>query len=97
MLNQIVIVGRVAKLIETKNKDKTVISGLVLKVPRNYHDENGDYQVDFIKCQLSKYLNITVDIKENELVGIRGRLESDDLSTFVIVEKITYLGKNIIK
>lgn len=85
MLNQFILVGRVY---EIKDLDR-----LVVKVPRAYKNELGDYVDDYIECILSPNFDTTL-LKLEDIVGIKGRLQRDsvigELQAFA--EKITYLS-----
>ena len=53
MLNQVMMVGRLTadpELQETENENK--YSKLTLAVPRNYKNENGEYETDFIPVDI---------------------------------------------
>lgn len=55
MLNQIVLVGRIAKTPEIiENQDGSKFSIINLAVPRNFKNEYGVYDTDFIDCTLGK-------------------------------------------
>ena len=94
MLNQVVLVGRLAKA--PKIYDNKGI--LTLKVPRPYKNSEGEYENDLIP------VNITGPILENarnyltvgSLVGVKGRIEADQSRTDgrikIIVEKISFLS-----
>lgn len=103
MLNQIVLVGRLAydpELYETES-GKTVVR-LVLAVPRAYKNAEGEYDTDFINCKLwqgvakstSEYCN------KGDLIGIKGRVETYNYETEhgrryiteVVADKVTFLS-----
>lgn len=89
MLNNVMIVGRLKEIIKGEDKCEIKIS-----VPRYYKNSNGEYDIDVIPCTLwngiannaMEYLNI------EDVVGIRGRLQSVNDNVFVIAEKITFLS-----
>ncbi len=104
MLNQTVIVGRIVmdpELIETETGKK--VSNLTIAVPRNYKNKDGEYETDFIDCTLWNTIaeNTTEYCKKGDLVGIKGRLETDTYereessiirNTKLIAEKVTFLS-----
>lgn len=101
MLNQIVIVGRIVEMetIETENTNKQMSTHKViitLAVPRSYKNINGEYDTDFIPCTLWNGIaeNTTqYYCKKGDLVGIKGRLQSnEDKSMIVVAEKVTFLS-----
>lgn len=99
MLNQVVIVGRLVgdvELKETENRAKKAT--VTLAVPRSYKNNEGEYETDFIRCQLyGKVAENTAEYCEKgDIIGIRGTLQSykhEDKSYLkVVAEKITFLS-----
>ena len=85
MLNQVVVVGRINSMESGK---------LVIAVPRSFKNENGEYDTDYIEARLSSAIenNVSTYCEVGDLVGIKGRLESDANRMFVIAEKVTFLS-----
>lgn len=99
MLNQIVLVGRLVHAPEVeKTESGKERSYVTLAVPREYKNTNGEYETDFIKCQLFNELakNTVEYCKKGDLVGIRGMLQSykfeDRNYLKVVAEKVTFLS-----
>lgn len=100
MVNQIVLVGRIAKEIEDiKLENGKNASIMTLSVPRNYKNEERIYDRDYIDCIL--YSGIAENCKDycnkEDLVGIKGHLQSrtnieENSKTLVVVEKVTFLS-----
>lgn len=103
MLNQIVLVGRLAndpELFQTETGKK--VARMVLAVPRAYKNVNGEYDTDFLTCKLWQGIaQRTMDYcHKGDLVGVKGRLENytyeteNDKRTFteVVVDKVTFLS-----
>lgn len=95
MLNQTVLVGRIVsdpQINETKNERK--IATITLAVSRNYKNENGNYDTDFIPCVLwnSVAENAYEYCKKGDLVGVKGRVQMTKNKMEVIVEKLTFLS-----
>ena len=103
MLNQTVLVGRIVKdpeIIETESGKK--VSNITVAIPRSYKNVNGEYDTDFVDCTLWSGLaeNTCEYCKKGDLVGVKGRLETDYYekegvnikNTKVIAEKITFLS-----
>lgn len=90
MLNQIILVGRVANL-EVNDEGKAI---LMLAVPRSFKNADGEYETDILKCRL--YGAIATNTKEyckkGDIVGVKGRLQSEDGSMIAIAEKVTFLS-----
>lgn len=105
MLNQIVLVGRIAKelKIEELKSGKKMLK-LTIAVPRSFKNANGEYETDFIDCVL--WNNIAENTKnycqKGDIVGVKGRLETDMIldrdgeiigkSINVIAERVTFLS-----
>ena len=100
MLNQIVLVGRVANEMEIKEVENKKLVTLTLAVPRSYKNADGVYDTDFIKCTLwnSMAENTAEYVKKGDLVGIKGRLQTEEINGFsitnVIAEKVTFLSSS---
>ena len=106
MVNQIVLVGRIARAPETKvTENGKKYATLTLAVPRNYKNVNGEYDTDFLDCTLwsavaestSEYCNT------GDMIGVKGRvqtriIESPDgvkrKKTEIVAEKVTFLTSN---
>ena len=53
MLNHVILVGRLTNTPEVKVLDNgKKRSSVVLAVPRNYKNSNGEYETDFVDCVL---------------------------------------------
>lgn len=103
MLNQTVIIGRIVKdpeIVETENGKK--VTNLNLAVPRSYKNVDGEYETDYIPCVLWQGIaeNVVTYCKKGDLVGIKGRLETnsyekEEIKHYVmqlIAEKVTFLS-----
>lgn len=104
MLNQTVIVGRIARdpeLRKTENGKK--VTNVTLAVPRSFKNSNGEYETDFINCVLWKGIaESTVEYcHKGDLVGIKGRIQSREYTNNedekkhiveVVAEKVTFLS-----
>lgn len=90
MLNQMILVGRVSNL-EVNDEGKAVIT---LAIPRSFKNADGEYETDILKCRL--YGAIATNTKEycrkGDIVGVKGRLQSEDGSMIAIAEKVTLLS-----
>lgn len=106
MVNQIVLVGRIVKTPElrmTENGKK--MSSIVLAVPRNYKNSEGQYDTDFLDCTLwTGVAESTAEYcKTGDLVGVRGRLQTRIVETpegtkkkktEIIAERVNFLSSN---
>lgn len=91
MLNQIVFVGRLTDIKENKEENKAKVT---LAIPRNYKNENGEYDTDYIPCELKGVIatNTIEYCKIGDLIGIRGRIESENKKIVIKAEKVTFLS-----
>lgn len=94
MLNQVICVGRIAKdieIVENDNKKQYIVT---LAVPRSYKNVDGIYETDFISCILWNNVGeqTLIYCKQGDLVGIKGRLQTEDNKIIVVAEKVTFLS-----
>lgn len=106
MVNQIVLVGRIARTLETRiTENGKKMATLTLAVPRNYKNSNGEYDTDFLDCTLwSAVAESTSEYCETgDMIGIKGRLQTRVVETpegtkrkktEIIAEKVTFLTSN---
>lgn len=95
MLNQFILVGRLANTKTESNK-----SIITLAVPRSYKNENGEYDTDFIDIVL--YSTIAENTKnycnKGDLIGITGRVQTTQTEknkiTEIIGNKVTFLSSH---
>ena len=104
MLNHVILVGRltntpVVKVLDNGKKRSSV----VLAVPRNYKNSNGEYETDFVDCVLWTTVaeNTAEYCKVGDMIGVKGRLQSRYVEntegvkkkkTEVVAERITFLS-----
>lgn len=103
MLNQIVLVGRLTSDPQINEVEGKKVSTITLAVPRNFKNQNGEYDTDFISCTLwfSIAENVVEYCRKGDLVGVKGRLETKEIENEdgtknykleVIAEKVTFLS-----
>ena len=103
MLNQVVLVGRLVRDPEVKEtKNGNSISRVTLAIPRSYKNVDGEYETDFIPCKLWQGIaeNTVTYCKVGDLIGIKGRLETDSYEKEekmyyvmnLVAEKVTFLS-----
>lgn len=103
MLNQTVMVGRLVdepKL--QKLEDGKKVMNMTLAIPRSFKNAEGEYDTDFVDCTLWNSIaeNTSEYCRKGDLVGIKGRLQTDlyekdgekRKSTRLIAEKVTFLS-----
>lgn len=103
MLNQAVLVGRIAKEPELKQTESgKTVSNITLAVPRSFKNASGEYDTDFISCVLWRGVaeSTASYCKKGDLVGIKGRIQTriyekdaeKKYATEVVAEKVTFLS-----
>lgn len=87
-MNQVVLVGRIAKIREEENN--TIIT---LAIHRNYKNADGEYEIDFIDCQLfGEVATKTIEYcRTGDMVGIKGRLQVNNKKMIVVADRLTFL------
>ena len=104
MLNQVVLVGRLTKNLETKElEDGKKVLNMTLAIPRSYKNVDGVYETDFVDCTLWNQIAETTSeyCKKGDILGVKGRLQIDNYEKEdgskvyklnVIAEKVTFLS-----
>lgn len=95
MLNQIVLVGRLVKELELKELESgKKVCNITLAVPRSFKNSKGEYETDFIDCALWENIaeNTVEYCHKGDLIGIKGRLQTEEETLYVMAEKITFLN-----
>lgn len=104
MLNNVVLVGRLTSDPEMKEvgKDGKVVN-FTLAVQRNYKNADGEYEADFIQCNVWNQIaeNMSEYCHKGDIVGVKGTLQSSSYEdkegnkrykTDVRVDKVTFLS-----
>lgn len=79
MINQSVLVGRLTKDVELRyTPSNQAVATFTLAVNRNFKNQNGDYEADFINCVMWRQQaeNIANWTQKGMLVGITGRIQT---------------------
>ena len=94
MLNNVVIVGRLTSDPVLIKDDEKNYCEITLAVNRNFKNADGVYETDFIPCILFGNISLTTCeyCKKGDVLGIKGRLQSNDNKLEVIAEKVTFLS-----
>lgn len=99
MLNQTVMVGRLTHDLKRELiDDNREVCQITISVPRNYKNENGEYETDYIPVIITDNIskNVCEYCKKNDVIGIKGRIESvkenDNYNVRIIAEKVTFLS-----
>lgn len=97
------LVGRLTSKPEMVNTDSgKAYTKICLAVPRNYKNEEGSYDTDFLYCILwgSVAEAATEYCNKEDLIGVKGRVQSNTYevdgekkySMDIVAEKVTYLS-----
>lgn len=96
MLNQVIIVGRLANEVKLKENEDKKVAVITLACPRTFKNEEGVYNTDFINCTLWQGIaeNTAEYCRKGDLIGIKGRVQENDGQLSIIAEKVTFLSSN---
>lgn len=106
MMNQVVLVGRLAKEVEVKELESgKKVANITLACPRSFKNADGEYDTDFIDCVLWQGVaeNTAEYCHKGDVVGVKGRLQTSEYEKEegskikkqeVVAEKITFLSSN---
>lgn len=98
MMNQVVLVGRLARDVNYKEYNNNKKAIIILAVPRPFKNAEGVYETDFIKCELFGIMasNTKEFVHKGDLIGIKGRLETKTIKNRtiinVIADKVSFLS-----
>ena len=96
-MNNVMLIGRINNDIEKIEEDEKITYRLMLKISRNFKNQNGEYETDFIPIELMSYIgnNVFEYCTKGDLVGVKGRIENkEDKAMHIIAEKVTFLSNN---
>jgi single-strand DNA-binding protein len=102
MLNQVVLVGRLTKDLETHIlEDGRKVSTIYVAVQRPYKNVDGNYDTDFVKCSVWEGLSTLIEpyCQKGTMIALKGRIQSykkeiqEKSYTMieVVAERISYL------
>ncbi len=96
MMNNVVLIGRINNDIEKMENEEKTSYRLMLKISRNFKNENGEYETDLVPIELMSYIgsNVLQYCKKGDLIGAKGRIQSNENRISVIAERITFLSNN---
>lgn len=84
MINQVTIVGRLTRDPELKaTTEGTPVAHVTLAVNRQYRNQNGEIEADFISCTLWRKAaqNTAQYCKKGSVLGITGRIQTRHYNT----------------
>lgn len=94
MMNQLIMIGRLTKDVEIEKVGEKEIAKIKIACTRSYKNVDGEYDTDFITCTLFQPIaeNVKEYCKKGDILGIKGRIQSDGEKMEVIAEKVTFLS-----
>ncbi len=103
MLNQAVLVGRIARDLEVRETENGAkVSNLTLAIPRSYKNADGVYETDFVDVTLWAGVaeNTAEYCRKGDIVGVKARLQADTYekdgekkyALNVVADKVTFLS-----
>ena len=103
MLNQVILVGRLARNPEVQELENgKKVANITLAVPRSFKNHEGEYETDFIDCTLWNGVaeNASLYCEQGDIIGVKGRLQIDSYEKDgenrtrmnVVAEKVTFLS-----
>ncbi len=105
MINQVILVGRLTKDPEVKiTTEGTPVAHVTLAVNRNYRNQQGDLETDFVQCILWRKSaeNTAQYCRKGSVVGVTGRIQTRHYDsqegkrvyvTEVVAESVRFLSK----
>ena len=94
MLNKIVMVGRIVESPTLEQEGEKKFTRINLSIPRSFKNAEGEYETDIIPVMLWETVaqNTCEYCQKGDLVGVKGRIQSNNDKINVIAEKITFLA-----
>ncbi len=92
MMNQIVLVGRLAT--EVKENEGENYYSITLAVSRTFKNAEGIYETDMVPITLWKGIgeNTKEYCHKGDVIGVKGRIETKDDKIIIVAEKVTFLS-----
>ena len=103
MINNVVLVGRLTRDVDLRyTSNGTAYASFTLAVERNFKNQNGEKETDFINCAMWRKPaeNLANYTKKGSLIGIEGRIQTRNYDnqqgqrvyvTEVLAEKFSFL------
>lgn len=88
MVNSVMLVGRLVNEIEEGENE------IVLRVNRPFKNKDGEYESDLVPITIWDGIvqNAKEYCKKEDVIGVRGRVETKDGKIVIICEKLTFLS-----
>lgn len=98
MMNQVILVGRIAKDLKKEVRGDRTHCVITLAVPRSFKNTEGIYETDFIDVTLWDGIarNVEEYCHKGDMIAVKGRLDAitneEAKKTIIIAEKVTFLA-----
>lgn len=94
MINMVTLIGCLTSGVEIKEVNGKKVTTMNIAVNRTFKNMNGEYETDYfdIICWNIIADNCVEYLKKGDLVGIKGRLQTNDNKLEIIAEKVTFLS-----
>lgn len=94
MLNNFVIVGKIAKIENKKIENGASKTIVTVAVSRNFKNINGEYEIDLMPCTLFGGVAETTKeyCKNGDLIALKGRIQINNNEIELIAERLTFLS-----
>jgi single-strand DNA-binding protein len=79
LINQVTLVGRLTRDPELRvTPEGTYVANVILAVNRNYRNQHGEIDTDFVQCTLWKKIaeNTAQYCRKGSVIGVLGRLQT---------------------
>ena len=92
MINQVMLVGRIANDINEDDNNITVA------ITRSFKNENGEYETDFIDVEIRGTIAKTTTeyCKKGDIIGVKGSIRSEIIDNekkmILVADRITFLS-----
>lgn len=95
-MNNVVLIGRIDNDIEKVENEEKTSYRLMLKISRNFKNENGEYETDLVPIELTGYIgnNVFEYCEIGDIIGAKGRIQSNENGIHVMAERITFLSND---
>jgi len=97
MNNTVMLIGKINNDIEKVEEEEKTIYRILLNITRNFKNQNGEYENDFIPIELTSCIgnNVFEYCKKGDIVGIKGRIEGKiGKAIQIVAERVTFLTSN---
>ena len=94
MQNTVFLIGRLVSDPQINETENGKVATITLAVPRSFKNEEGIYETDFIPVVMWKGIAVNVNeyCRKGDLVGVKGRIQSNENGITVVAEKLTFLS-----